>query len=294
MSQNLQYEEIDLRRLLNPILKRWNSIFLFVLICEVIVIGAVLRFVEREYAAESLVYINQADYSIVPDSSVVPAFNRSQLQIEVVTRFALSDRVMTETLRRLQESSPTYEDWELITLRRGTRVSSVDDTNTLIGLAYQHREAEVTAEVANMWASVLIQEFKELFSSDTPRVQSLRSQSELLAEELSTLQEQLEGTQSAERSQLEAEITARQQVYQSILLTIAYAEAGLGQSNELIFASPTQVPQQPVGRGLIQLIILTGLTSGSIAVLVILFLSLRSEEQATTPVVLKQAEGSKT
>lgn len=279
MTSDYPSEEVDLRRILQPIFRQWIWIVLFVILCVATVISFSLFLTERKYVAESLIYINQTDYSVVPNSSIAPAFERPQIDNEAIERLALSDRVMRDTLNRLKdEASTSFQNWTLNSYRSGASATT-SESGAILELAYEHGDPSVTAAVANTWASTLIHNFEALFGTESPRVETLRAQSRDLSDQLLELQQRLQNTATpGQATQIQMEINATQQVYESLMLTIAYVESGLGKSYELLFASPTEIPQQPVGRGLVRLSILTSFSSGLVAVLAILFMAFWNDD----------------
>jgi uncharacterized protein involved in exopolysaccharide biosynthesis len=268
------HEEIDVRSILVFMLQRWYVLLITAgAFAGGIALFQYLTYTEK-FTATTWVIVDPLAYSVSPNSQFVPYFNQPPLPVDALEPLALSDRVLAETLTRLE--SETNGD-NLVDLRRSLNIVNSGENGLLFELTAQSETATEAAQTVNAWANVFSTEANYLFSSEnSARLQQLRDQRDVILSEVDDLQAELDSDDitDAERTTLELEIEAKLEIYRSLVAALSLAESGLDNYFELRVTSYAATPREPDGSNIVMLTILGAISGIAVGTAVLLVWSL--------------------
>lgn len=277
---------VNLHIIISMTFRKWYLILGIVIISCIVATALNVLTYKPKYVAESLVQLEQIDYAVLTGTSISVDFSRSEISIETLERYAISDQIILELTGELSTLYDEYADIDLSEFRENLSTTLFINVQTLLGLRVTHEDPTRSAEIANIWAEIVVRDANLLFANyDKTRLQTQKEYRDQLLDEIADLQTLIERlpTDSPELLTRTTELNAKSALYESILVSIGYTEAGLDQRFEAQIASQTSTPTQPTPRRLVLTLILTGFSSSIVAFLVIfLYVIWKSEASYTT------------
>ena len=212
-------EEIDLREYILVLLKHWKWIAGVTLVAAVVAL-VVSFLLPPTYEATALLAVTRPRYVMQFDPRIAPVESVSSAVIQppykAYPELASSDEVLQELLAQLNprlEKVETVEDLrELIKAKSGTDQS-------LVILTVRWKDPEKAAEVANLWAEILVRRANEIYgSAGESQFQFYQQQLQRAEEELRTAEEALVAFQARnQESILEHQLGSRRQMHADYL-----------------------------------------------------------------------------
>jgi len=212
-------EEIDLREYILVLLKHWKWIAGVTLVAAVVAL-VVSFLLPPTYEATALLAVTRPRYVMQFDPRIAPVESVSSAVIQppykAYPELASSDEVLQELLAQLNprlEKVETVEDLrELIKAKSGTDQS-------LVILTVRWKDPEEAAEVANLWAEILVRRANEIYgSAGESQFQFYQQQLQRAEEELRTAEEALVAFQARnQESILEHQLGSRRQMHADYL-----------------------------------------------------------------------------
>jgi uncharacterized protein involved in exopolysaccharide biosynthesis len=268
------HEEIDVRSVLVFMLQRWYVLFITAgAFAGGIALFQYLTYTEK-FTAATWVIVDPLAYSVAPNAQFVPYFNQPPLPVDALEPLALSDRVLSETLVRLESE---INGDALASLRRSLDIVNSGENGLSFELTAQSETATEAAQIVNAWAYVFSTEANHLFSSEnSARLQQLRNQRDVILSEIDDLRAELDadGITDAERITLELEIEAKLEIYRSLVAALSLAESGLDNYFELRVTSYAANPHEPDDPNTVMLTILGAISGIAIGTAILLIWSL--------------------
>ncbi len=236
-------DEIDLREYVFILLKHWKWIVGFTLVAAVVAL-IVSLLLPPTYEATALVAVTKPRYVMQFDPRI-ETLNNIQPPYKAYPELASSDEVLQELLAQVNprlEKVETVED-----LRRLVKAKSGTD-QSLVLLTVRWREPEEAAEVANLWADILVRRANEIYdSAGEPQLQFYQQQLQRAEEELRAAEEALVAFQARnQESILEQQLGSRRQMHADYLADqreIAYIIQDIRGLRE-------QLSRQPAGQSM--------------------------------------------
>ena len=164
--QQMPEEEIDLRELINVLLKRkWLIIGIFIV--AVLIAGIVSFFVLKPvYEAKATLFYHEPEYEVTlePKIRTQPLTN---ISLETYEHLIKTKAIEEQIIEELGLDKPPYE-MTFLNLDRMLSLTLIKNSN-LIQMKINSGDPEIAAKIVNLWADLFVERNKYLFQQDNER-----------------------------------------------------------------------------------------------------------------------------